>query len=84
MALTNWSHWQRERHWLNGIMQAYRVTYWEVVKDAVTWKDELRWVDASGEKQSMTIPHFDARFDDNFLTLLHMRMRLTQGEMVPQ
>ena len=77
-----WTKWDRERHWLSSIMAAYRVDRWEVFVDAATWCDVLRWIDSSGEPQSMEIPKFDARFQNDFWTLLHMRLRLTQGEMV--
>ena len=69
--------------WFRGIMAAYHVAKWEVVKDAASWKAQLRWIDDSGETQRIDLPD-DARFNENFWTLLHMRLRLTQGEMVPQ
>ena len=70
-------------HWLRDIMAAYRVERWEVSKDVLSWKDNLRWVDANGETQTIEVPA-TGRWAENFWTLLHMRLRLTQGEMVPK
>lgn len=82
MALT-FSNYYKNPPWLRDIMQAYSVAQCEVFRDGGTWSHWLCWVDANGETQRMELPD-NARFSENFWNLLHVRLRLTQGEMVPQ